>query len=113
MSYFGNNFLSFFLLQLSATHLVPVPGICISKPLDIIEDQPGKGHDHEDDEGDGYKHNRGTAHVFLQVPGPNGDVHCHSDVSLQQAYYLPPFGLRNHYRHDVFHTCCERARVRG
>lgn len=45
-----------------------------------------------DDEGDGHKHDRGAAHVFLQVPGPDGDVHGHSDVSLQQAYYLLPLG---------------------
>lgn len=96
------------------THLVPIPGICISKPLDIIKDQPCEGDDHQDNEGDGDEHNGGAAHVFLQVPGPNGDGHGHSDVPLQQADNLLPFWFRNHYGHYVFYTCGGGARrVRG
>lgn len=93
-----------FLCCVSQSALVPVPGICIAKPLDIIKDQPCEGNDHQDNEGDGDKHNRRAAHIFLQVPGSDGDVHGYRDVSLQQAHYLLPFGLRNHYSHDVFHT---------
>lgn len=95
------------------THLVPVPGICIAKPLDVVEDQPRQGDGHEDDEGDGHKHNGRAAHVFLQVPGTDADVHGHGDVPFQQAYYLLPFGLRNHYSHDVFHTWGERGEEEG
>lgn len=49
----------------------------------------------------------------MQVPGADGDVHRHGDVPFQQAHYLLPFGLRNHYSHDVFHTCGERGKEAG
>lgn len=93
-----------FLCCIPQSALVPIPGICISKPLDVIKDEPCEGNDHQDNEGDGDKHNRRAAHIFLQVPGSDGDVHGHGDVSFQQAYNLLPFWLRNHYGHDVFYT---------
>lgn len=96
--------------RLFATHLVPVPGICVSKPLDVVKDQPREGNDHQDDEGDRDKYDRSAAHVFLQVPRPDGDGHHHGDVPLQQADDLLPFRLGNHYCHDVFDTCCERGK---
>ena len=37
-------------------YLVPVAGVDVAEPLDVVEDEPGQGDGHEDDEGDGDKH---------------------------------------------------------
>lgn len=103
----------FFFNKTFAPHLVPVPGVCVSKPLDVVEDQPREGDDHQDDEGDGDEHDRSAAHVFLQVAGSDGDVHRHGDVSFQQADDLLPFQLGDHYGHDVFHACCQGGKGRA
>lgn len=86
-------------------HLVSVSGICISESLDIIEDQPCQGDDHQHDEGDGDKHHWGTADVFLQVACSNCYIHHHSNIPLQQTHYLFSFRLRNHYCYYIFYTC--------
>lgn len=88
-----------------ATHLVSVSSIRISEPLNVVEDQPCQGDDHQHNEGDGDKYHRGSANVLLQVSGSNCYMHHHSNISLQQTHYLFPLWLRDHYCYNIFCTC--------
>lgn len=81
-------------------YLVAVTSVGIAEPLDVVEHQPGKGDDHEYDEGDGDEHHRGAAHVLLEVPCSYGDVHVDCDVPLQQRDDFTALGLRNHDGHN-------------
>lgn len=84
-------------------YLVPVSCVGVSEPLDVVEDEPGEGDDHQHDEGDGHKHHRRPADVLLQVPRPDGDRHVDRHVALQQRYDLAAFWLRDH---DGDHLTC-------
>lgn len=86
----------------STAHLISVSGICVAESLDVIEDKPRQWDDHQHNEGDGDEHHRGPADVLLQVACPNGYVHHHSNVPLQEANYLFSFGFRNHYCYNIF-----------
>lgn len=44
------------LMECTQSYLVAVPRIGVAKPLDVVEDEPGEGDDHENNEGDGDKH---------------------------------------------------------
>lgn len=44
------------LIECTQSYLVAVPCVGVAKPLDVVEDEPGQGDDHENDEGDGDKH---------------------------------------------------------
>lgn len=85
-------------------HLVAVACVGVAEALDVVEDQPGQGDDHQHDEGDGDEHHGGAADGFLQVACADGDVHGHGYVLLQQGHDLTTFGLRNHDRHHVAGT---------
>ena len=86
-------------------YLVAVSSVGIAEPLDVVEDQPGEGDDHEHDEGDGDEHHRGAAHVLLKVPRSYGDVHVDWNVSLQQGDDLPALGFRDHDGHNFTCAC--------
>lgn len=85
-------------------HLVAVSSVSVAKPLDVVEDQPRERDDHQDDEGDGDEHHRGAAHVLLQVPRADADVHGHRYVLLQQGHDLTTFGFGDHDRHHIART---------
>lgn len=96
--------------QITRSYLVAVSCISVAEPLDIVEDKPGEGDDHENDEGDGDKHYRRSAHILLQVSGSYGDVDDHLDVSFQQGHNLPTFRLWDHDGHNV--TCTWKQQFR-
>ena len=50
----------------TSTHSKTLFGMGISEALNIVEDEPGKGDDHEDDEGDGDKENGGFADTTVR-----------------------------------------------
>lgn len=66
------------------SNLVSVSSVGVSEPLDVVEDEPGEGDDHQHDEGDGDEHHRRPADVLLQVPRADGDRHGDSHVALQK-----------------------------
>ena len=57
--------------------------MCVSEALYVVEDEPGQGDDHEDDEGDGDEQHGGLVDgvVVLGVPAVVG-AHCdvHHDL---------------------------------
>lgn len=88
-----------------ACYLTAVAGAGVADLLDEVEDEPGRRDDHEDDEGDGDKHDRRSAHVLLQVAGSYSDVQRNHDVLLQQGQNLTAFVLWDHDGHDITCTC--------
>lgn len=93
-------------------YLVPVPGVGVSEPLDVVEDEPGERDDHQHDEGDGHEHHRRPADVLLQVPRPDGDRHGDRHVALQQRHHLAALWLRDHDGDDLARTWRGRRRTR-
>lgn len=93
------------ILKCTQSYLVAVPCVSVAEPLDIVEDEPGEGDDHKNDEGDGDKHYRRSAHILLQVAGSYGDVQRDHDVPLQQGQNLTTFRLWDHDGHDITCTC--------
>lgn len=89
------------LTALAQPYLVAVARVSVAEPLDVVEDEPGEGDDHEDDKGDGDKHHRRPAHVLLQVAGSYGDVHGDPDMTLQQGQDLATFKLWDHDGHHI------------
>lgn len=85
----------------SRPYLVAAARVGVAEPLDVVKDEPGERDDHEDDEGDGDEHDRGPAHILLQVAGSDGDVQGDRDVPLQQGHDLTTFGLWDHDGHDA------------
>ena len=85
-------------------YLVAVASVGVSEPLDVVEDEPGEGDDHQHDERDGHEHHRRPAHVLLQVTRSYGDVHGYRDVPLQQGGDLATFRLRDHDGDHVSRT---------
>ena len=71
-----------FMCLYSEPYLIAVASVGVSEPLYIVEDEPCQGDDHQDDEGDGDKHHRRSAHILLKVPRSYGDVHGHRDVAF-------------------------------
>lgn len=92
-------------IKSSQAYLGAVSGISIAESLDVVEDKPGEGDDHENDEGDGYKHYRCSAHILLQVAGSYSDVQHDHDVLVQQGHNLPSFVLWDHDGHNIACTC--------
>ena len=85
----------------------------VSESLNVIEDQPGKGDNHEDDEGDGDEENGGFADAVVWVhvsvllfARGNGHHYTHALVS-KPGQLLPRF-LGHEDGHLVFH--CNRER---
>lgn len=87
------------------SYLVAVACAGVAEPLDVVEDEPGEGDDHEYDEGDGDEHDRCPAYVLLQVARSDGDVEGDHDMPLQQGHDLTTSRLRNHDGHDAACAC--------
>lgn len=91
------------------SYLVAISGISIAESLDVVEDKPGEGDDHENDEGDGDKHYWRSAHILLQVAGSYSDLQRDCDLLFQQGHYFPTFGLWDHDGHNVASTCRDQT----
>lgn len=93
------------------TYLVAISCVSVAEPLDVVEDKPGEGDDHEDDEGDGHKHHGRSAHVLLQVAGSYSDLQHDHDVLLEQGHDFTAFTLRDHDGHNI--ACVYTTRNTG
>lgn len=96
----------YFTLTKSAhSYLVAISCISVAKPLDVVEDEPGKGDDHEHDEGYWDKHHRCPAHVLLQIACSYSDVQCDHNVLLQQGHNLTTFRSWDHDGYNITCSC--------
>lgn len=72
----------------------------VPKALYIVEDEPGKGDDHEDDEGDGDKQHRGTIDAWVRERSvaAHRHLHHHTCAIVHQARYLLPLFPADQHR---------------
>ena len=75
----------------------------IPEPLYVIKDKPGQRYDHQYDEGDRHKENRGSVHHpgtdWLLVP--HTDVHVHLSAVIHQPGDVVTPLLRNEDRDGI------------
>lgn len=86
----------------SEPYLAAVVGAAVPNLLDEVEDEPGRGDDHQHDEGNGNKDQRAAIDVFS---GSEKDRDQDGQVPIQVGQQLFAVRLGDHQGHRVAGTC--------